>query len=116
MPARPARRAAALLRFAILSAVIGFVLSLIVGCKKTDSIRTPVATAQPAPPVPASANSEPLGDGITAEAARAGGPPAPANLAATSQSGAIHLSWMPGSSAAKEFRVYRLTGADPANP
>src|ERR1700738_3241733 len=109
MPARPV---AALFRFPILLAVSGLALSLNVGCKKTDPIRTPVATAQPAPPVPAKTNSEPLGDGITAELARAGGPPAPANLAATLQSRAIHLNWMPGSSAAKEFRIYRFTGAD----
>jgi hypothetical protein len=107
MPARPAQLAAPLLGFSILLA-----LSLIVGCQKTDSVRTPVASAQPSPPVPASANSQPQGDGITAEAARAGGPPAPANLAATPQSGAIHLSWMPGSSAAKEFHIYRFTGTD----
>jgi hypothetical protein len=112
MPARPAWRAAPLLRFSILLAVSGLALSLIVGCKKIDSIRTPVASSQTAPPVPASTNSQPPGDGITAEAARAGGPPAPANLAATSQSRAIHLNWMPGSSAAKEFRIYRFAGTD----
>lgn len=111
MAARPAGRAAALFPFLILLAVAGSALSFIVGCQKTDPIRTPVAAAQP-PPLPAGTNSQPLRDGITAEAARAGGPPAPANLAATPQSGAIHLSWMPGSSAAKGFRIYRFAGTD----
>jgi hypothetical protein len=107
MPARPAGRAAALFRLLIL-----LTLSFVVGCKKTDPIRQSAATAQPAPPLPASANSDTPGGGITAEAARAGGPPAPANLAATPQSGSIHLSWLPGSSAAKEFHIYRFAGAD----
>jgi hypothetical protein len=112
MPARPARRVGPLPGSSILLAVSGLALSLIVGCKQTDPIRTPVASAQPAPPVPVSTNGQPQGDGITAEAARSGGPPAPANLAATSQPGAIHLSWMPGSSAAKEFHIYRIAGTD----
>jgi hypothetical protein len=108
MPARPASQVAAAVCFSIVMA----------GCKKTEALRTPAATpAQPASPVAApvqaKTDSEPVGDGITAEAARAFGPPAPANLAATFQSGAVHLSWMPGSGAAKEFRLYRFTGADP---
>src|ERR1700674_4224737 len=112
MPARPAGRAAALFRFLVLLAVSGSALFLIVGCKKTDLIRTPVASGQPAPPAPANTNSKPPGDGITAEAARAAGPPAPARLTATPQSRAIHLSWMPGSPAAQEFRIYRIAGTD----
>jgi hypothetical protein len=87
-----------------------------VGCKPANPPRTAVVTpVQPSQPASAKPNAEPAGEGVTAEAARAGGPPAPMNLAAALQSGTVHLSWMPGSSASKEFRLYRFTGADPAN-
>lgn len=90
---------------------------LISGCKKNEPLRRSEATApQPEPPQPASIpfGTAP-GDGITAEAARAGGPATPANLAGVARRGAVHLSWMPGSSAAKAFRIYRSTAASPTD-
>ncbi len=94
--------------------LLSFSVSL--GCSNAERAVTPAATpAQPAPPAQPASDAQPAGDGITAEAAHAAGPPAPANLAGISQSGRIHLSWMPGSSAAKNFRIYRVTGVAPAD-
>ncbi len=89
---------------------------LALGCNPARPDRTRVpAPAQTAAAAQAQPQGQPTETGITAEQARAAGPPAPANLAATYRSGAVHLSWMPGSSAAKEFHLYRMTGTGPSN-